>query len=386
MSRSPRRASVQSGRMRFLIAPAAAALLTLSACGEEARPTPPAPEVGFVTLATQAVPITAELAGRLTAQSVSEVRPQVNGLIRRRLFEEGAYVRAGQPLYEIDSRLYEASRNEASAQLQNARAQLTAAQAKASRYEGLTEMDAVSGQDADDVTAAAQQARAGVAQAQAALRSAELNLGFTRITAPISGRIGRSLFTQGALVTANQADALATIQALDPMFIDITESSARILEIRKALASGGLGAASASVTLILEDGSEYAQAGTIAFTEPVVDQATGAVTIRARVPNPDGLLLPGMFVRVRIEEGVVPNGILAPQQGVTRSAGGQATALVLTADNKVEQRNIVTSRAIGDQWLVTSGLKAGDRLIVEGTSKVRPGAAVRPVQANLKKA
>jgi membrane fusion protein (multidrug efflux system) len=270
--------------------------------------------------------------------------------------------------------------------LQNARAQLTAAQAKASRYEGLTEMDAVSGQDADDVTAAAQQARAGVAQAQAALRSAELNLGFTRITAPISGRIGRSLFTQGALVTANQADALATIQALDPMFIDITESSARILEIRKALASGGLGAASASVTLILEDGSEYAQAGTIAFTEPVVDQATGAVTIRARVPNPDGLLLPGMFVRVRIEEGVVPNGILAPQQGVTRSAGGQATALVLTADNKVEQRNIVTSRAIGDQWLVTSGLKAGDRLIVEGTSKVRPGAAVRPVQANLKKA
>jgi len=367
-------------------AASAAVFLLLAACGEKAQPTPPPTEVGFVTLTTQAVPIKTELAGRLTAQTVAEVRPQVAGIIRRRLFEEGAYVRAGQALYEIDSRLYEASRNEAAAQVENAQAQLVTAQAKARRYEGLTELDAVSGQDADDVAAAARQARASVAQAQAALRTAQVNLGFTRVTAPISGRIGRSMFTQGALVTASQTDALATIQALDPMFVDITESSARILEIRKALASGGLTAASASVTLILEDGTEYPQAGTIAFTDPTVDQATGAVTIRARIANPDGLLLPGMFVRVRIEEGVVQNGVLVPQQGVTRTTGGQATALVLTADNKVEQRNITADRAIGDQWLVTNGLKAGDRVIVEGTSKVQPGATVRPVQANLKKA
>ncbi|MDO9608028.1 MAG: efflux RND transporter periplasmic adaptor subunit [Brevundimonas sp.] len=362
-----------------------AAVLLLSACADKAQPSPPAPEVGFVTLTTQAVPITTELTGRLTSLAVSEVRPQVNGIIRRRLFEEGAYVRAGQALYEIDSRVYEASRNEASAQLQNAQAQLTTAQAKASRYEGLTEMDAVSGQDADDVTAAARQARASVAQAQAALRSAELNLGFTRITAPISGRIGRSLLTQGALVSANQADPLATIQAMDPIFIDITESSTRILEIRKALANGGLSAASASVTLILDDGTEYGQAGTITFTDAVVDEATGAVTIRARIPNPDSLLLPGMFVRVRIEEGVVPNGVLAPQQGISRSTGGQATAMVLTASNTVEQRKVVTYRAIDDQWLITSGLKAGDRLIVEGTSKASVGQTVRPVAVTLKK-
>lgn len=371
--------------LRVAFAGQLAAVLLLSACADKAQPAPPATEVGFVTLTTQAVPITTELTGRVTSQAVSEVRPQVNGIIRRRLFEEGAYVRAGQPLYEIDSRVYEASRNEASAQLQNAQAQLTTAQAKASRYEGLTEMDAVSGQDADDVTAAARQARASVAQAQAALRSAELNLGFTRITAPISGRIGRSLLTQGALVTANQADPLATIQAMDPVFIDITESSTRILEIRKALANGGLSAASASVTLILDDGTEYEQAGTITFTDAVVDEATGAVTIRARIPNPNSLLLPGMFVRVRIEEGVVPNGVLAPQQGISRSTGGQATAMVLTADNTVEQRKVVTYRAIGDQWLITSGLKAGDRLIVEGTSKASVGQTVRPVAVTLKK-
>lgn len=379
------RSSFKNVGSRVAFAGQLAAVLLLSACADKAQPAPPAAEVGFVTLTTQAVPITTELTGRVTSQAVSEVRPQVNGIIRRRLFEEGAYVRAGQPLYEIDSRVYEASRNEAAAQLENARAQLTTAQAKASRYEGLTELEAVSGQDADDVTAAAQQARASVAQAQAALRSAELNLGFTRITAPISGRIGRSLLTQGALVTANQADPLATIQAMDPIFIDITESSTRILEIRKALANGGLSAASASVTLLLEDGTEYGQAGTITFTDAVVDEATGAVTIRARIPNPNGLLLPGMFVRVRVEEGVVPNGVLAPQQGISRSTGGQATAMVLTAENKVEQRKVVTYRAIGDQWLVTSGLRAGDRLIVEGTSKATVGQTVRPVAVTLKK-
>lgn len=370
---------------RGALAASAVVLALLAACSEPPQAAAPAPEVGVVTLQPQAVPITTELAGRLSAQTLSEVRPQVNGIIRRRLYEEGAWVRAGQPLYEIDSRLYQASRNEASAQLESARAQLVSAEARAARYEGLTELDAVAGQDIDDARATARQARASVAQAQAALRTADINLGFTRVTAPISGRIGRSSFTPGALVTANQADALATIQALDPMYVDITESSARILEIRRALSSGGLTAASASVTLILEDGTEYPQAGTIAFTEPVVDPATGAVTIRARIANPDGLLLPGMFVRVRLEEGVAPNGLLVPQQGVSRAAGGQASVLVVTADNKVEQRNVTAERAIGDQWLVTQGLRAGDRVIVEGTSKARAGAVVRPVQANLKR-
>jgi membrane fusion protein (multidrug efflux system) len=307
----------------------------------------------------------------------------VNGIVRRRLFEEGAMVRAGQVLYEIDSSLYSASRNQAAAQLASARAQLAAADAEARRYEGLTDIDAVSGQAADNVTATARQARAAVAQQDAALRTAEINLGFTRITAPISGRIGRSLVTQGALVTASQADALAVIQSVDPMYVDITESSARILELRQQFASGGLSAASANVTLVLEDGSEYPQSGVIAFTEQVVDEATGSVTIRARIPNPNRLLLPGMFVRVRLSEGVIQNGILAPQQGVTRSTRGQATAMVLTADNKVEQRNITADRAIGDQWLVTSGLKAGDRLIVEGTAKVRPGQGVKATAVTL---
>lgn len=367
-----------------LVSGALAAVLMLSACGEKTQPPPPTPQVGFVTLRTQPVTLTAELAGRTNATAVSEVRPQVNGLIRRRLFEEGAYVRAGQPLYEIDSSLYRASRDQAAAQLASARAQLASADAEAARYKGLTELDAVSGQANDNVVAAARQARAAVGQYEAALKTADINLGYTRIVAPISGRIGRSTVTQGALVTASQADALATIQALDPMYVDITESSTRLLEIRKALANGGLSAASAKVTLILEDGSQYGQSGVVAFTDSVVDAATGSVVIRARISNPDGLLLPGMFVRVRLEEGVVQQGILAPQQGITRSAKGQATALVLTADNKVEQRRVVTDRAIGSQWLISSGLKAGDRLIVEGTAKVTPGAAVRPVAVTLK--
>lgn len=382
MNRSPWRAF--SFVRASIFGPIAAALV-LSGCADKAPPAPPTPEVGFVTLQSQAVTLTTELAGRTSAVSVSEVRPQVGGLVRRRLFEEGAWVRAGQVLYEIDPSLYRAARNEVAAQLASARAQQAAADAEARRYEGLTEIDAVSGQAADNVTATARQARAAVAQQEAALRTADINLGFTRITAPISGRIGRSLVTQGALVTAGQADALAVIRAVDPMYVDITESSARLLELRQQLASGGLTAASANVTLVLEDGSEYAQSGVIAFAESVVDEATGAVTIRARVPNPNGLLLPGMFVRVQVNEGVVPNGILAPQQGISRSTGGQATALVLTSDNKVEQRNVVADRAIGDQWLITSGLRAGDRLIVEGTSKATVGQTVRPVAATLKK-
>ena len=248
-------------RVRTGATASAVVLLLLTACGEDPKAAPPPAAVGYVTLQTEPVTLTAELAGRTAAVSVSEVRPQVNGLVRRRLFEEGAWVRAGQPLYEIDASLYRASRNEAEARLASARAQLATAEAEAARYEGLTEIDAVSQQAADNVIAAARQARAAVAQQEAALRTADITLGFTRITAPISGRIGRSLVTQGALVTASQAEPLAVIQALDPMYVDITESSARILELRRLLAGGGLSAASASVVLILEDGSEYPQAG-----------------------------------------------------------------------------------------------------------------------------
>lgn len=362
-----------------------AALLFLTSCGEKERGVPPPAEVGIITLQAQPVTLTTELAGRVSAATVAEVRPQVNGIIRRRLFEEGAYVRAGQPLYEIDASLYRAARNEAAARLASARAQLSSAEATARRYESLTELDAVSGQDIDEARAAAGQARAAVQQAEAALRTAEINLGNTRIVAPVSGRIGRSNLTQGALVTANQTEPLATIHAQDPMNVDITESSARMLELRQALASGGLDPAGASVTILLEDGSEYPQSGMVAFTESVVDPATGAVTIRARVPNPNGLLMPGMFVRVLLDQGIVENGILAPQQGISRLPGGQATALVLTRENKVEQRNVTAGQAIGDQWLITSGLRPGDRLIVEGTAKARPGAAVRPVVAKLKR-
>lgn len=366
-------------RHRSALAGSAALILLASGCAEKPAPAPPPVEVGFVSVQAQPITLTAELAGRISAAQVSEVRPQVNGLIRRRLFEEGAMVRAGQPLYEIDSALYRASRNEVAAQLASARAQLAAAEAEAARYQSLAGIEAVSAQAVDDARAAAGQARASVQQFEAALRAADINLSNTRILAPIGGRIGRSNMTEGALVTANQADPLATIQALETVYVDIQESSTRLLELRQALASGGIVPASAAVTIILEDGSEYSQPGVISFTEAVVDEATGAVSIRASVPNPDGLLLPGMFVRVRINEGVVPEGILAPQQAISRSPGGQATALVVATGDKVEQRMVTASRAIGDQWLITAGLKPGDRLIVEGTGKARPGAAVRPV-------
>jgi len=370
-------------RARLLFgATLAACSLMLAGCGEKKEKKFGPVEVGVVTLSTGPVTVSTELPGRTASTMISEVRPQVAGIIQKRLFEEGSYVQAGQPLYQIDPSLYLAAQNEASATLASAQATLAAARAKAGRYRALSDTEAVSRQDNDDVIAAARQADAAVGQARAQLETANVNLRFTKVYAPISGRIGRSLVTPGALVTANQTTALTTIQQLDPIYVDITQSSSKLLQLRRALASGQVLPASATIRLKLDDGSDYPQSGTIEFTEPIVDQNSGTVTLRARFPNPEGLLMPGMFVRVVAPESIVPNAILAPQQGISRDAKGAATALIVTKDNKVERRTITADRAIGDKWLVSAGLKAGDRIIVEGLNKVSVGDTVKPVPMN----
>jgi len=356
-----------------------ACALGLAGCGEKKPPARGPVEVGVQVLASGPVTVSTELPGRTASTMMSEVRPQVAGVIQKRLFEEGSYVRAGQPLYQIDPSLYQAAHNEARAALSSAQATFAAAQARAARYRALADGEAVSRQDRDDALATARQAEAAVGQARAHLDTAGINLRFTKVYAPISGRIGRSLVTPGALVTANQTDALTTIQQLDPIYVDITQSSAKLLQLRRALASGQVLPASATIRLKLDDGTDYPQSGTIEFTEPIVDPNSGTVTLRARFPNPDGLLMPGMFVRVVAPQSVVPNAILAPQRGVSRDAKGAATALVVTRDNKVERRTIAVDHAIGDKWLVTEGLKAGDRIIVEGVNRVAVGDTVKPV-------
>jgi membrane fusion protein (multidrug efflux system) len=387
MRRTSLRARARShSTIRVAGFPALLAMLALAACSKQAPPTPPPPEVGYVVLKTEPVTLSTELPGRTSATLQSDVRPQVNGVIKARLFEEGALVRAGQPLYQIDPSLYRAARDQAAAQLQQARAAVVTADAKAGRYRSLRDIEAVSRQDIDDAIANSGTARAQVAAAQANLSTATTNLNFTRIAAPISGRIGRSAVTVGALVTSGQADALATIQQLDPIFVDITQSSAQLVALRRRLAKGDVMPASAQVRLKLEDGGDYPFAGTVEFSEVNVDQSAGTVTIRARFPNPQRMLLPGMFVRVMTPQATVPNGILALQDGISRDPKGGATALVVGADNKVEQRPVTAAQAIGDKWLITAGLKPGDKLIVEGTGKVRPGEQVRPVPAGSKPA
>jgi membrane fusion protein (multidrug efflux system) len=362
----------------------ALATVTTAGCGGPSAPQQQqAVEVGVVTLKAQPVTVSTSLSGRTAATAVAEVRPQVDGIIQTRLFTEGSVVKAGQPLYQIDARLYKATLDTSRAQLENAQATLYSAQAKARRYGTLGETDAVSAQDRDETIASARAATASVHQYQAAIRTAQVNLGFTKVYAPITGRIGRSAFTQGALVTSGQSDALATIQQLDPIFVDITQSSSDLLKLRKSLAKGTIMPGSTAVTLTLEDGTQYPQQGTVEFNEVNVDPEAGTVTLRAKFPNPDGLLMPGMFVKVDTPQGVVRSAILAPQQGITRDAKGNGVALVVNAQGKVEQRSVVVGQAIGDKWLISSGLKAGDRLIVEGTDKTRAGATVKAVTAKL---
>jgi len=361
---------------------AIALALFLSACGAKgpAGPDPNAPApVGVVVVKTEPVNLTMELSGRTSASLVSEVRPQVSGVIKARLFQEGSNVRAGQPLYQIDPATYRASLDSASAALAQAQATATSAKLKADRYKELVAINAVSKQDNDDAQASAQAAAANVQAQRAAVQQAKINLDYTKVAAPVSGRIGKSSVTPGALVTANQAEPLATVQNLDTIYVDVTQSAADVLKLRAAMAKGSMGApASAQVRLVLEDGSLYPIAGRLAFSDITVDEGTGSVGLRAIFPNPNGALLPGLYVRARLEQGVATQGILVPQPAVSRDPKGGATVYVVDAAGKAQQRTITVSRTIGDKWLVTAGLKPGERVIVEDLQKVRPNTAVKP--------
>jgi membrane fusion protein (multidrug efflux system) len=336
--------------------------------------------VGYVVVQAQPVTLTNELPGRTSPYLTSDVRPQINGIIKSRLFKEGGSVRQGQPLYEIDPAPYRAAFDQAKAQLASAEANLLTTKAKAERYADLIKVNGVARQDYDDAVAAAQQAEAAVAQNKAAVEAARINLGYTRVTAPISGRIGRSAYTPGALVQAGQTNALATIQSLDPIYVDVAQSADELLALKRAMAGGSLqeaGPATARVKLMLQDGTPYDQEGTLKFSEVTVDASTGSVVLRAEFPNPKQILLPGLFVRAVIVQGVQPAAILAPQHTVSHNERGQPTAFVVGADNKAELRVLETPRAVGTDWLVTQGLKPGDRLIVEGLINVQPGVAVK---------
>lgn len=379
-----RRSLKVSKTIRFQAAASVLAVLALGACGKPPARPAVTPEAGFVVMRSQTAVLTTELPGRTSPLAVSEVRPQVNGILLERQFKEGSNVKKGQLLYRIDPAPYRAAVNQAKAQLASAEANVTSVMLKAQRYADLVKIKAVSQQDYDDAQAASGQAQASVLQAKAALESAAINLGYTEIKAPISGRIGPSAVTQGALVTAGQTQALTSIQTLDPIYVDLSQSTAELLRLERDVASGRTsrsGPLAAKVKLILEDGSIYPFEGVLQFTDVTEDPSSGAVTLRAVVPNPKGVLLSGMFVRATVNETEAPNAILAPQQGVTRDPKGGATVMVVNAQNKAEQRPIEIGQAIGSNWLVTKGLNPGDRVIVEGLQRIQPGMVVRPVPA-----
>ena len=336
-------------------------------------------EVGIYTLSAQNITLSRELPGRTKATVISEIRPQVGGIIQARFFEEGSIVKKDAVLYQIDPASYQAAFDEAKAALKNAEATLESSRLKSERYADLVKLEGVSKQDAEDVKATYLQAVASVDEKNAALQSARINLEYTKIKAPISGRIGTSSVSVGALVSASQTTALATIRTLDPIYVDLTQSSTQLLKLRALLAQQGIKKGSTKLALNLEDGSRYAHEGTLQFQEIAVDESTGSVTLRATFPNPDGILLPGMYVRALMDEAVNEKALLVPQQGIQRDPKGNATAFIVTSENKVETRIVVTDRAMGDKWLVSSGLNAGDRVVVEGTNKVRTGSSVTVV-------
>jgi membrane fusion protein (multidrug efflux system) len=341
-------------------------------------------EVGVVTLEPAAVTLTRELPGRTSAYRVAEVRARVNGIVQQRLFVEGSDVKEGQPLFRIDAAPYRAALEGAKAQLARAEAQLANARLVAQRYAELVADNAVAKQEQESAAAALLASEADVAAGRAAVDTAQINLGYTTVTSPVAGRIGRSAVTEGAFVQQAQATLLATVQQLDPVYVDVTQSSVDVLRLRRDLEEGRLQAAGkgeAKVRLVLEDGREYGLPGTLQFTDVTVEPGTGSIALRALFPNPRRELLPGMFVRARLEEGVNPEALLVPQQAVSRDQKGLPFALVVGPDRKVERRQIVADRAVGDAWLVTSGLKRGDQVIVDGLQKVRPGAEVKPVAA-----
>jgi membrane fusion protein (multidrug efflux system) len=366
------------------IVPAAGLALLLAACGssqEQAPAAAPPPQVSYITVTPQPVTLSSELPGRTSAYETSDVRPQVNGLVLARLFQEGDMVRKGQPLYRIDPAPYQAQVASARAAVTRARAAIASTAALARRYNELVKINAISRQEAENAVTSAQQAQADVAAQQAALRNAEIDLARTTIRAPISGRIGRSAFTTGALVTASQAEPLTTIQRLDPMFVDIQQSSAEVLNLRQQIMQGELsrGSGAARVRLKLENGSTYPQEGTLKFTDVSVDPTTGSQVIRAVFSNPRGLLLPGMFARAEMVEGTKANAILIPQLAVSRDERGNPTAMVVGADGKLQLRALTAPRTVGTKWLVTAGLKPGDKVVVQGGQSLRPGMAVKAV-------
>ncbi|EGF91656.1 periplasmic linker protein [Asticcacaulis biprosthecium C19] len=359
-----------------------AASLAVTACGKkpEGMPQGSATEVGIVTVQSEAVPITTELTGRTSAYLVSDVRPQVSGLIKSRLFTEGGYVRQGQSLYQIDAAPFQAQYAQAQAQLAQANAALTSAKLRAERYAELVKVNAVSKQENDDAQAALGQAKASVQAAEASVQSAAINLNYTKVAAPISGRIGKSNVTPGALVTAAQATELTRIQNIEQVYLDINQSVGELNRLKRAAAGGEISeAATADVELILDDGSIYPLKGRLQFSDVTVDPATGTVTLRALFPNPNGALLPGMYAKARVISGVVGNGILVPQPAVTRDPKGNAMVMVVSKDNKAQPRPVKTTQTVGDKWLVTEGLQPGDRVIVEGLQKIIPDAPVKPV-------
>ena len=350
--------------------------------GQGAGEMPPA-AVDVVTLHAAPLQLMSELTGRTAPLRVAEVRPQVNGIILKRLFTEGSDVKAGQLLYQIDPAVYQAEVASAKANLAKAEANERSARLKAQRYAELVKVKAISRQEYDDADAAWKQQVAEIGAAKAALQSANINLAYTRITAPISGRIGKSAVTEGALVTAQQADSLTSISQLDPMYVDVRQSTADLLRLKRQVAAGKLTQGKqdgAKVSFQLEDGSQYGEQGTLQFSDVTVDETTGMVTLRVLVPNPHDLLLPGMFMRATLQEGERPEGLLVPQTAVTRTPKGGATVMVVTADNKVELREVQLSRVVGDSWVVESGLDAGEKVIVAGLQKVKPGALVAPAE------
>ena len=355
----------------------------LSACGEkQVAPRGMTPAVTVVTLKAAPVVLTRELPGRTSPFKVAEVRPQVNGIVKEQLFREGGMVKAGEPLYQLDDATYRADYDSARANLQSAQAELNVARLNARRIAELAGTGAVSKQDNDNAKAALQRAQAAVAAAQAAVERKQIEVDYARISAPIAGRIGKSSVTQGALVTANQSAALATVQQLDPIYVDLNQSTTELLSLRKALAAGTVESADdLPVSIKLEDGSTYEHPGKLQFAEVSVDPSTGSVLLRVVVPNPDHMLLPGMYVRAAIGRGVRENGILVPQQGVARDPKGNTTAMVVNNEGKVEQRSVQVSQTIGSNWLVESGLNAGDKVIVAGLQKIRPGVPVQVTEA-----
>ena len=358
----------------------AAVCVSLTACARHAAPPPaPKPAVTVVTLHPTPVSLTTELPGRVSAYRVAEVRPQVSGVVLKRLFTEGDRVAPGQQLYQIDPATYQAALASAQASLAHSRAAVFAAKLTVERYRALVEAHAVSRQDYDNAVSTLLQDEADVASGEAAVRNAEINLTYTRVYSPITGQTGRSSITEGALVTANQAATLVTVTQLDPVYVDLTQPTTTLVRLKREVTAGEIRSTDknkAPAKLLLEDGSPYEIAGTLQFSEVTVDEGTGSVTLRAIFPNSDDLLLPGMFVRATIEEGIRDGAILAPQQGITHAPDGAATALVVGADGKVEKRQVELDRAIADQWVVTRGLAAGDRLIIAGMQKVKPGMAV----------